>query len=961
MKTGIFYSHPWMLLLLIPALLLAFIPYFKVTKKYRRNRNRVTSLVLYLIVAFLTINLLAGFRINYSVSNNNNEIILLVDVSNTENQSKDDRDGFVETLLRAGKYDNYKVGVVTFGFTQKYAVPLTYDVAKIYEKYESSLDDLPDITATDIASALTYTKGLFEHPESAKIVLITDGKETDLKAASVARAISSSGVKIDIAYIPSEYEDKDVQILSVSNPEYHVNTNEECTFRIQLQCKGEDTVVNIQLTDNDSELESGRSLIENKALTEGLQEVEISYTFLDEGIHKLDFTVETEGGETVVENNRYTTFMSIEKFNKVLLIERDEDPNDVVEGILTADEAFHVETLNFYESDEIPDSVSLLCEYDQVILNNVSVNDMEEKWGEEKAREFQEVLHTYVNEKGGSLFTIGGDDDNGDANFYDRHSMEGSLLQQMLPVQAIDYTPPLGVVIIIDKSGSMSDIIVNGNTREDRLWWAKAGAQSCLNSTESRDYMGIMTLDDNNEVVLELTPRTQREKIIEAIESIEEANGGTIATNALKSAGIQLNAQSNIDNKHIIIVTDGEFGDTDNAVYACAANYRNGITISIVVVGDSTIGKEKSLQLIAAGHGEDPDAIVNGSFRDYSQYEQYLYNDDKKIVYYMRESLNIPEIKDVVYEDFTPTVRTPSSVLVKDLGEMDEETHETKLPVTVSGFYGTKARNNIDLVLVGPYEVPLYAQWKFGKGMVGSLMCDLGGKWGSDLSGSDIGQQFIRNAVGNLMPTEDIRVKSIVVDLREDNYTNQIYVYSDLKDGETIVGTIKDATDEDAEEIKLLTPENPPDTNELFYITEGFAKENSFGRSAFILKKSGVYKITISKVDQNGNVLDTVEKYKTFSYSEEYDTFPEENEEMEIRSNLETIAKRGLGSIISDLEEPNEVFKDFVTRLPRTFDPRYLFIIISIVLFLLDIIVRKFKFKWPHEIIAMIKEKRANK
>ena len=71
----------------------------------------------------------------------------------------------------------------------------------------------------------------------------------------------------------------------------------------------------------------------------------------------------------------------------------------------------------------------------------------------------------------------------------------------------------------------------------------------------------------------------------------------------------------------------------------------------------------------------------------------------------------------------------------------------------------------------------------------------------------------------------------------------------------------------------------------------------------------------------------------------------------------------GDGTVIS---EPLEVYKNAVTYRHIHIDPRLPFIIIAIVLFLLDIAVRKFKWKWPHEIIRDYKskkdiERRANK
>ena len=67
-----------------------------------------------------------------------NEILLLVDVSDTEERAKARRDEFVRTVLADGRYDGYKMGVVTFGFTQNYAVPLTYKVDDIYDMYKAA-------------------------------------------------------------------------------------------------------------------------------------------------------------------------------------------------------------------------------------------------------------------------------------------------------------------------------------------------------------------------------------------------------------------------------------------------------------------------------------------------------------------------------------------------------------------------------------------------------------------------------------------------------------------------------------------------------------------------------------------------------------------------------------------------------------------------------------------------------
>ena len=121
----IHFSYPLLLLVFLLGLGLTVLLYFRLSKKYRKNRNRVTSIVLHLIVFALAVLTLAGTVFTYEIPNEDNQIILLVDVSDTEEQSREARDNFVRTVLDMGQYDGFSIGIVTFGFSQVYAVEMT--------------------------------------------------------------------------------------------------------------------------------------------------------------------------------------------------------------------------------------------------------------------------------------------------------------------------------------------------------------------------------------------------------------------------------------------------------------------------------------------------------------------------------------------------------------------------------------------------------------------------------------------------------------------------------------------------------------------------------------------------------------------------------------------------------------------------------------------------------------------
>ena len=107
------FEHPWFLLLLIPAIALPLFSYFKLNKRYRFTRNRITSLVLHLTVMVLSIAVLTGLSFSYYVPNTDNEVILLVDASYSNSEdSQDKTDDFIKEVI-ATTDSKFNLGIVT--------------------------------------------------------------------------------------------------------------------------------------------------------------------------------------------------------------------------------------------------------------------------------------------------------------------------------------------------------------------------------------------------------------------------------------------------------------------------------------------------------------------------------------------------------------------------------------------------------------------------------------------------------------------------------------------------------------------------------------------------------------------------------------------------------------------------------------------------------------------------------
>lgn len=924
---SISFTYPLLLLLILPLVGVALLLYFLSNKKYRRTRNRIISLVLHCVICVLCVFVLADIRINQNIPVESNEVIFVVDVSHSGDKAEENREKFLTAAIKTGDwYDGIKVGVVTFGFDQVYAVPLTSNVENVYENYTKA--KLPsERDGTDIAAALTYTSELFTESASKKIVLVSDGKETDEEAMTVIRSLSSRGITMDTAYIPSTNTNNDkkteLQVIGVEFPDTHIQAEDRFTLGCKVYSAAGKSV-NVEMYDNGELVKQEMAMVEA-----GTHSIQLSYSFAEDGFHELRFQV-TSDDDILQGNNVYYSYYNVVNFNQVLILESGEGESEQLQNLLQENGDFEVDVMNVHDEDTVlPASAEELCKYDQVILNNIANKDL--------PAGFIDILYTYVNDYGGGMLTLGGTDESGENNAYNRSDMYGTTYQSMLPVEVINYTPPVAVMIIIDASGSMSETFGD----DTRLAWARTGASACLDSLSERDYIGVMALNSLYDLVLPLTRRTQDRTIRNAISSIDETGGGTVFSEAINRAGTLLRAQTDVARRHIIIVTDGAVSGADKEQYM--QNIRilkaDGITLSVVGIG---------VEEGSSAAQEMQEACNLGGGR------LHAVTDSDKLVQEMREDLNVPEIKDVnVYENgFNPIAYDTSSNLFNGI----ELLEGNKLNAVLGGFYGGKVRDSDYLVLAGDFEVPLYAQWKFGAGSVGSFMCDLnGGAWSKSFMQSEDGIRFIVNMVQGLMPVKEIEPNSFQTGIKTDNFINSLSIYNPLPDDSySYRGSIVSADGSGDFSLSLNTGEGG---DEDCYVITTMNAGNLYSMSNFVLKRPGVYQLVVELLDGQGNVIDSYKTYLEYSYSREYDVVFDQTRE-DPALFLQELAKAGSGEVIEDLMNPYAIYEDFVTVMSKQYDPRLVLLIIAIVLFLLDIAVRKFKFKWIHEIVRDYKQKK---
>jgi Ca-activated chloride channel homolog len=800
------------------------------------------------------------------------DVIILVDVSDSINASLDRINAQIKAIIDESNGE-YNIGIITFANGNIYNVRMTNITSTIYNRYINTTSK-PDATGTNIAVALSYARSQLSNPLNGRIILLTDGLETDESTLNAVNNIVKSGVRIDTIYFSPNSYFFEVQINSVIVPE-RVNLGETIEFSIDIQStvSGSGT-----LSVYDNSVLIYQETIELNGYEETFN---VEHMFNSGGLHELYFEVDSPL-DSVLENNGYYAHVYIDASSNILIVDGSGNESDELYELLSQDHAVTVVGVN----NLLPTTTTALQVYDLVILMNVSNGEL--------PINFIQILNIYVNQLGGGLLTIGGN------KAYIEEDMSGSTLEQMLPVISSTSARPLALMFVLDSSGSMNDII--GTTGKTRFDLAKEGAIASVNSLSDQDYFGLVSFNSVANVSIPMTPATQKESIIEDINALQTASGTTYKV-GLELAASALKAMGDNFIKHIIFITDGTATDSRAGYTEVVEGFSEfNITLSGLAIYRSDFLTSHIVRELSE--------IGGGNFayiQDASQLPAFMLQESTvNLTNYINEGLFVPSI-------------TSFTAAVLGITELPE----------LGGYYGTLLKEGATMVLTSREGLPVYASWRFGSGRVGSFTSDLNGYWSSNYFVDPQGITLIKNITTSLFPIKSIEEQEIVSQFINSNYVTNIKLTTQIEEGQILTA-------------KVTNPNGLTTDVVLYNLTETVYSGN------FETTMPGIYTIAVLKDQGNGESVESY-FYTAFSYSNEYNVFADSNSGFKL---VEQIAELGQGKI---LYTNDEVFSEEAQVLIREFDPKFLFLSLMMTCFILDIFARKFKFKWPHEIIKNLK------
>ncbi len=839
---GLEFNFPLALLLLPMAVGFVLWTDHRYRKSRRFLKNRVTlgvriALVIILVLAIAAPSILLPIGANTTW--------VLLDVSDsTATAQADIQQRLAQAFVQIP--DGEQAGVIAFGANAMVETPLSDEGAF------SGVRTAVSPEGSDLSGALQLAGALIPAESAGRIVVISDGQTDDAKAAGAS--LAARGIVVDALQIePSN--PRDVQVTEVKTP---AEIYEGQAFTIQVTVDSDfDTTGTLVLYQNrkptatrDVVLRKGQNIFAFKDVA--------SQT----GVVTYEARLIAQGDEQS-KNNIGSAYLYASGTPNILLVEGNPGGGDEMTKMLTAI-GMRVERIL---PAELPSSGEELRRYDSVVLANVDFDSATEaQW---------KAIETAVRAFGRGLCVLGGD------SSYALGGYRGSLLETMLPV-TIDVRnklqmPALSLMLVIDKSGSMTE----GQFGTTRLEVAKEAAMRATEVLTEKDQIGVIAFDDAAKWVVPL----QEVKDVAAIQNMIgtiRPGGGTLYYSALSQA-IGTLMMTNTPQKHIIFLSDGQPGDTGFQGLVQEA-MDSGITVTTVAVGEGA--NAKLMELIA----------TIGGGRTYAAGE---FDNIPKI--FTKETF-LAGGSYVQNREFTPVV-TESATMTNFDG----------FPKLL-GYLTTMEKPLATVSLASDHDDPILAWWPYGAGAVVAWTSDTEGAWTNDFLMWEDAPSFFGGLVSKTL-SKEARDGSLEVETKN-GVASVRYMLSE--GSPTQEGTKTQAS--------ILLPDGTQTSVPLTQ-TEAGVYEGSFaaeGQGAYALRVEQTLGEELLRAKEGGTVV---------SFAEEYD-LRSQGEQGVLEGLAQTTGGRMLGDqdpLLSTQRHRATTHRQITTLL----------CVMALILLLLDIALRK--------------------
>ena len=773
------FARPLLLLLLPAYIALIYLIDRRGGRRSRRIKHRVARVMRCLLTCLCVLALAAPSVV---LPGGQQAVWILADASASARGMQDQMTQSVRTALE-NKDASVNAGVIAFGGNAMVEKPLAQDGT--YNGVTTAVD----AQASDLPSALTLASALLPEDAQGRIVVLSDGATEDVRAA--AQQLAARGVTVDYQSFSGDAL-PDAQISQLNVPS-RVYQGQSFTVTVQVTAN-HDTAGTLVLYQN-------RTPVSSREVT--LRRGDNTFTFrdvaADTGVVTYEARLISEG-DSCAQNDSMGGYVYVQGAPKLLLVEGRQGEGSEMAAMLSA-AAMQYETVL---PAQLPYDAEQLRQYDGVVLVNVDYDAAdEEQWA---------ALDSAVRVLGRGLTVIGGD------SSYALGGYRGSKLEEMLPV-TIDVRnkldlPSLALMLVIDKSGSMSD----GMFGTTRLELAKEAAMRAAEVLTPNDQVGVIAFDDAAKWVVNLQKAEDVEAIQNQIGTIRPGGGTAFFTALYEATYALMNAQA--QQKHIIFLTDGEAGDT-GYLQLCDIMQQNDITLTTVAVGSGA--DQATLRTLAQQGGG----------------RAYAANEFDNLPKIFTKETYLVSGSYVQNRTFTPVI-TEQSALTDFEGFPQ-----------LSGYLAATEKSLATVSLMSDREDPILAWWQYGAGRVVAFMADSRGAWTSEFLQWDQAAAFYGGMAAFTLPGEE-REGQLTTERQGDALR---IVYTSPEGAQTGLSTSVTALLPDGTQTQLALQESAPGVYE----------------GEIAAAQLGAYALRVEQRDASGELQRVMEGGAVNGYSGEYD------------------------------------------------------------------------------------------
>ncbi|MDB4953498.1 MAG: von Willebrand factor type [Myxococcales bacterium] len=530
---------------------------------------------------------------------------------------------------------------------------------------------------TDTQAAMQLAYGLYPDGYLPRMVIVSDGNQTQGDAAVEAYRARELGVHISWRTFDQD-KTSEVRVVGVTVPDeikvgqpYEVTaevwSTEKQTVTLALQ---QDEFPNPLEPTKDVELREGKNLVKFKS--DAKHAGATTYR-----LRLAKFEKDTEK-----HNNEAVMTAPVKGKPSILYVEG---------GVLREPgSAKYLEKALQHENIDvtvrgpsgIPSNPKELEKYDLVLVSDVPAHLM--------GAGQMAALDSYVSSMGGGLIMAGGEDSFGSGGY------ERTRIEQMMPVrfdsEKIKEQPDVALVLVIDRSGSMQG---------PKLEAAKESARVTAEVLSPNDYIAVVAFDSEATVFVHPTRASNRTRISAEISRLQ-SGGGTNIFPGLKEA-YEILQGINAKVKHVILMTDGE-APTDGIAELVQDMRASRITVSCVGV-----------------QGADRTMLAN--IADAGEGRLYMVEDigalPKIFMKETQEAQKSQLVEDLIH------VRIAKKV------EAIEGTNVESAPA-LHGYVTTKPKPTSETILISDLGEPILARWRYGAGTTVAWTSDVKNRWSVD-------------------------------------------------------------------------------------------------------------------------------------------------------------------------------------------------------------------------------------